>query len=118
MNIVLKKIADPHHVTFEQLCTALTAAEAYPLVLPVDSTSPDGMSPLTPGHFRSLTPGHFHFRSWSLAVHCVHCHQRWTLLLITSLHSWELTKWLKSMFGGPGHWLSITFIAINSGHYF
>ena len=58
MKIVLKKIAGPHHLTFEQFCTVLTAAEctlnSRPL-LPVDSTSPDGM---TPGHFLIGQPLH------------------------------------------------------------
>ena len=86
MKMVLKKIAGPHHLTFQQLCTVLTAAEctlnSRPL-LPVDSTSPDGMSPLTPGHF--LIGRHLH----SLPT-------RVETSKLTSLHHWELIKRLKS----------------------
>ena len=87
MKMVLKKIAGPHHLTFEQLCTVLTAAEctlnSRPL-LPVDSTSPDGMSPLTPGHFLIGRP----LRSLPTRVG--------TTSKLTSLRHWELTKRLKS----------------------
>ena len=87
MKMVLKKIAGPHHLTFEQLCAVLTAAEctlnSRPL-LPVDSTSPDGMSPLTPGHFLIGRP----LRSLPTRVD--------TTSKLTSLRHWELTKRLKS----------------------
>ena len=85
--LVLKKIAGRHYLTFEQLCTVLTAAEctlnSRPL-FPVDSTSPDGMSPLTPGHFLIGQP----LRSLPTRVD--------TTSKLTSLHHWELAKWLKS----------------------
>ena len=86
MKMVLKKIAGPHHLTFEQLCTVLTAAECIIAdhFLPVGSTSPDGMSPLTPGHFLIGQP----LRSLPTRVD--------TTYKLTSLHHWELTKWLKS----------------------
>ena len=54
MKTLIKKVAGSHHLTFEELYGVLTAAESTlnsrPL-LPLDSTSPDGTSPLTPGHF-------------------------------------------------------------------
>ena len=85
MKIVFKKIAGPHHLTFEQLCTVLTAAtlNRRPL-LPLDSTSPDGMSPLTPGHFLIGCP----LRSLPSRVD--------TTSKLTSFQCWELTKRLKS----------------------
>ena len=65
----------------------LTAAEctldSQPL-LPVDSTSPDGMSPLTPGHFLIGRP----LRSLPTRVD--------TTSKLTSLHHWERIKRLKS----------------------
>ncbi len=54
MKTALKKIVTPHPMTFEHLFTVLTEVEAIlnsrPLI-PLDSTSSDGPSVLTAGHF-------------------------------------------------------------------
>ena len=83
MKIVLKKIAGPHHLTFKVLTAAEATLNSRPL-LHLDSTSPDGMSPLTPGHFligRPLCPLPSRVDTTSK---------------LTSLQCWELTKQLKS----------------------
>ena len=54
MKTLLKKIVGSHHLSFEELSTILTEAEATlnsrPLI-PMDSTPLDGSCTLTPGHF-------------------------------------------------------------------
>ena len=54
MKTLLRKTIGTHNLTFEELSTVLVEVEATlnsrPLH-PLDSTSPDGLSPLTPGHF-------------------------------------------------------------------
>ena len=54
MKAILKKVAGSHRLTYEELSTLLAEAEATlnskPLT-PQDSMSPDGVPPLTPGHF-------------------------------------------------------------------
>ena len=54
MKLILHKSIGSHHLTFEELTTVLTEAEATlnsrPL-LATDSTPDDGVPLLTPGHF-------------------------------------------------------------------
>ncbi len=106
MKILLRKLVAPHLLTFEELHTILTEAEAImnsrPMI-PVDSMESDGSCALTPGHFligRPLkappTPTDLHkipiLRRWNL-VKSLHTDlwRQWSARYLQSLQA--RSKW-------------------------
>ncbi len=106
MKILLRKLVAPHLLTFEELHTILTEAEAImnsrPMI-PVDSMESDGSCALTPGHFligrplkAPLTPTDLHkipiLRRWNL-VKSLHTDlwRQWSARYLQSLQA--RSKW-------------------------
>ena len=83
MKILLRKVIGAHTLKWDEFLTVLTSAEATlnsrPLI-PLESPPPDGIAPLTPGHFLIGGP------LWSLPVNTN------SSAKITSLRRWNLTQ--------------------------
>ena len=95
MKVLLKKVVGKHKLTFEELSTVLAEAEATlnsRSLIPIDSTSPDGVSALTPGHFLIGRP----LRAPPARVDLVskECNlKKWNLLHLLNSQFWS--RWTK-----------------------
>ena len=95
MKVLLKKVVGKHKLTFAELSTMLAEAEATlnsRSLIPIDSTSPDGVSALTPGHFLIGRP----LRAPPARVDLVskECNlKKWNLLHLLNSQFWS--RWTK-----------------------
>lgn len=122
---ILRKVLGGHRLTFEELCTVSTEAEAVvnsrPLT-PMNTFSDDAIAPLTPGHFLVGGPllalpslpdfdsNISNVRRWNLVVRLTHeIWRRWKHEYLQHLQ--KRNKWLK-----PQHSLQVDDVVLVKDH--